>query len=321
MQLPQELQEAIEQLAEAAKFKALKAARTSVSADYRKGISSHNAFRDPAQLLSYLITRMPATFAACCQVFRALQARLGDFSPQSMVDLGAGPGTATWAALETFSSLRRLQLIERELEAIDIGKRLALQSEFFPWQTANWQRASLEAVFPLAPADLAVLSYVFAETADLSLVDQLLDSPLEVIAIIEPGTPQGFERIRLIRQHVLDKGAHLIAPCPHASACPMSGTDWCHFPARVERTRLHRMLKEGTLGHEDEKYSYLVFSKTKNPAHEIKGRIIRHPQKASGYVRLPLCSAQGELIQETVTRSNKERYRPARDAEWGSSWE
>ena len=100
----------------------------------------------------------------------------------------------------------------------------------------------------------------------------------------------------------------------------MHGGDWCHFSARIERTRLHRLLKEGTLGHEDEKYSYVVFAKNSLTMAPFKGRVVRHPQKGSGFVRLSLCDSSGELIQETITRSNKALYRSARDAEWGTAW-
>ena len=189
MQLPIELQQAIETLAEGYGLKALKSARESISEDYRKGSSSSKGFKDPNQLFSYLVTRMPATFGACSQVFQEIAARLPEFSPKTFLDLGAGPGTASWAALDTFPSLTKLHLIERELDAIEIGKKLNLPN-------AEWYKASLEMPLPVAKADLAVLSYVFAETADLSIIDRLLEGEVSLIAVIEPGTPVGFERIR-----------------------------------------------------------------------------------------------------------------------------
>ena len=318
MHLPHELQLAIQQLSDSHQHKQLKSARVSISKDYREGISSHNAFQDPNQLLSYLITRMPATFGACVQVFKEIGSRIPGFTPTTLLDLGAGPGTASWAALDVFPSIEKLQLVEREIEAIEIGKKLAEMTEANVWKDAQWHRGSLEQTSPFSQADLAVLSYVFAETADLKIIDRLLDSDVSVIAVIEPGTPKGFERIRTIRQHVLKRGAHLIAPCPHEKACPIREGDWCHFAARIERTKLHRLLKDGSMGYEDEKYSYVVFAKIS--ANQIKGRVIRSPQKNSGFVHLPLCSESGELIQETVTKKNKEIYRAARDAEWGSAW-
>ncbi len=319
MQLPIELQQAIESLAEGYRLKELKSARESISEDYRQGVSSRQGFRDPDQLFSYLITRMPATFGACVEVFREIALRIPEFQPSTLLDLGAGPGTASWAALDVFPSLTKLSLIEREADAIEMGKKLAAKSGVSLWENADWCKAALQDPFPDSKADMAVLSYVFAETADLTIIDRLLETDIPIIVVIEPGTPKGFERIRSIRQHVIDRGVNIIAPCPHKKACPMSGTDWCHFSARIERTRLHRLLKEGTLGHEDEKYSYVVFSKQKAGI-PFKGRVVRNPQKGSGFVRLALCADTGELKQETISRSNKEFYKAARDAEWGSAW-
>ena len=94
--------------------------------------------------------------------------------------------------------------------------------------------------------------------------------------------------------------------------------DWCHFAARIERTAEHRRLKRGVLGHEDEKYSYLVASRI--PATWPRARIVRHPFFRPGHVQFTLCTADG-LKQETVGKSDAERYRQARKAEWGDAWE
>ena len=93
--------------------------------------------------------------------------------------------------------------------------------------------------------------------------------------------------------------------------------DWCHFAARVERSSEHRRLKQAGLGYEDEKFSYVVAAKiTAQPA---AARIVRHPMRYSGYTRLKLCTIDG-LEEETITRSQKERYREAKRSEWGSRW-
>lgn len=49
---------------------------------------------------TYAATRFPGTFAAIVRVFDELKSRLPDFKPKSMLDFGAGPGTAIWAAQE-----------------------------------------------------------------------------------------------------------------------------------------------------------------------------------------------------------------------------
>ena len=61
---------------------------------------------------------------------------------------------------------------------------------------------------------------------------------------------------------------------------------WCHFAARVERTSIHRRIKRASLGHEDEKFSFVIFSR--NPASRADSRVIRHPLKHTGHVNLQL---------------------------------
>lgn len=322
MQIPIELQEAIECLAESHNLKSLIRSREEVSSDYRKGADSKRAFRDEAQLLSYLITRFPATFAVCSKVFREIQDRLPGFVVRSMLDLGAGPGSASWAAAEQFGSLSTLHLVEREVDAIEVGRRLCEGSES-AMKKAEWIRGSLEGEFPIPKVELAVLSYVLGEMSleeSQNVVDRLWANPIPVIALIEPGTPRGYERILILRDRMIEKGAQIIAPCPHRLACPMAGKDWCHFAARVERTSLHRRLKEGTLGYEDEKYSYIVLAKPEFEIQTIAGRVVRRPFKGSGHVKLPLCASDGNLKEVMVSRKDKEKYRNARDAEWGSAW-
>ncbi len=299
MQLPQELQTALDHLFGNTPTSLLTQARISLTQDYKEGRSSHFT---QSKLLAYLGARLPATYAAIHKVLQNIP------PPNHLLDLGAGPGTASWAAAELFPSIQKMTLIEKSPEAIAIGKTLAQSSSHPALQSAQWIQQSLTQ--PIPPADMAILSYVLNEIPDPIIAP--IWSSVSTLVIIEPGTPKGAQLIRKIRQQLIDLKAHIIAPCPHAHLCP---SDWCHFSARVERTRLHRLLKEGSLGYEDEKFSYLIASKT--PAPTAPSRILRHPLKQSGHVRLSLCTSSGSIEEKVVTRSDKENYRRARDAEWG----
>lgn len=301
MQLPEALQSAIDHLLEHTSSNVLRKAREALSQDYREGRAS--PFSDEAKRLAYLGARMPATYGAVYKVLAPLSLT-GHF-----LDLGAGPGTASWAATELFPGLEKITLIEKSEEAIALGKMLA-QNHL---QKATWLNQSLSE--PLPNADSAIFSYVLGELQDPIAVLERAWEKVPLLILIEPGTPKAFQLIRKIRQHFIDRKAYLIAPCPHAFACPIQGNDWCHFAARIERTRLHRMLKEGSLGYEDEKFCYLVLSKT--PGENFANRIVRHPSKQSGHVKLTLCTSSGKLEEKTVSRKDKEHYRQARDAEWG----
>ena len=85
-----------------------------------------------------------------------------------------------------------------------------------------------------------------------------------------------------------------MAPCTHQGECPISKDDWCAFYARVFRSSIHKQAKKGELGYEDEKFSYIAFSKV--PTQNTESRILRHPQIYKGYVNVKLCTKDG--IQE-----------------------
>src|SRR5262249_52533930 len=128
---------------------------------------------------------------------------------------------------------------------------------------------------------------------------------------------KGFSRILAARQELIALGAAIAAPCPHQADCPMSGSDWCHFSARIERTSLHRRAKSGTLSYEDEKFSYVLAARS--AVDRAAAKVIPHPIKLKGHVRLDLCGGGG-LEKKIVSRKKKEQYRAARKAEWGSAW-
>ena len=58
-----------------------------------------------------------------------------------------------------------------------------------------------------------------------------------------------------LKSFALDEGWNIAAPCMHKE-CALKN-DYCQFYARVERSSLHKLAKNGTLSYEDEKYFYL----------------------------------------------------------------
>ena len=110
----------------------------------------------------------------------------------------------------------------------------------------------------------------------------------------------------------------MAAPCPAESACPVVILDWCHFAARVERSSLHRRLKDGQLNYEDEKFSYVAL--TRNAVSLPEARIIRHPRHQPGLITLEVCTPTG-LQTERITKRIKDKFRAARKSAWGDVWE
>lgn len=265
---------------------------------------------------AYLAARMPATLAVARAVLAAVAARRPRWEPATLLDLGAGPGTATWAAAEAFPSLSDATCVEQADAMIDAGRQLARRAGAPAVRRAAWHRGSVSEP-PDVQADLAIASFVLGELPESALadtVDRWWAATLGELVVVEPGTPAGFARLRRVRDRLIAAGATITAPCPSDAACPMSGDDWCHFAARVARSGVHRAVKGGELGFEDEKFAYVSASRGE-PAHAL-ARVLRTPQVRSGHIRLTLCEAP-EKRETVVARSRKEAFRWARKAHWG----
>ena len=320
MRLPQELSAQLSDVVARVPTAELMRAAEKLSLGYRSD-GQPPAFRGEAERLAYLAVRLPATYAAARSALASASASLPGFAPKTMVDLGAGPGTALWAACEVFPSLERLEAVERDAELVSLGRKLAQGASSVALRTTNWLGANLEPWNAERRYDLVVASYALGELP-ASVRRRVLLAALEAcfgaLLVVEAGTRRGFEAIAEMRDLLTGAGAAIAAPCPHEKECPMRAAgDWCHFAARVERSSEHRRLKQAELGHEDEKFSYVVAAKVE--AQPAAARIVRHPMRYSGHARLKLCTIDG-LKEETITRSQKERYREAKRSEWGSRW-
>jgi ribosomal protein RSM22 (predicted rRNA methylase) len=322
MHLPQELRAAVEQEIARAEPARLAAASTQLSRQYKAGDFSSPAIQTDAQRAAYLAVRLPATYAAAWHVFSELRHRAPEVQVRSILDLGTGPGTAVLAARQVFGELSAATLLESDSAWIAAGKRIADASPGALPESARWIRHDLGQSHSADPHDLVVIAYALGELHQAqrdAVLKQAWSLCTRFLVVIEPGTVRGFSVINAARSALIAQDAHLLAPCPHQGPCPMAaGGDWCHFAQRLERTSLHRRLKGGDLGHEDEKFSYIIGSKT--AADAAKARIVRHPMKHGGHVKLALCTPAG-LEAKTVTRSQKQAYKLARQAVWGQTWE
>lgn len=285
------------------------------SSDYKKNLNLHLSNN---QRLAYLASRFPATYGAVYQVLLETIKRCGQDPIASLLDIGAGPGTALLAAVGASLPLCFATLVEKDPGFIALGRQLL--KEISPID-ARWICQDVTKELNVEPHDLVVASYSLnelSEKARSEMVATLWRLTKKILIIIEPGTKPAFELLKKMREHLILNGAHLIAPCPHSGNCPLKENDWCHFSARIERSSLHRKTKEATLNYEDEKFSYLIFSKRKiEPVH---ARILRHPFKGKGFVKLQLCSKTG-LEEKTMTKKNKLHYSYAKHREWGDDFE
>jgi len=320
MDLPAHLRQAVDAALAGVPLADLTAAAQALSHRYRNEIRDGRLhIADGRLALAYVATRMPATYAAVRTAIVALAEQQPDFSPHSLLDIGAGPGTAMWAAASHWRTLDAATLVEASPAIRALGQRLAANA---PMPRIAWRGGDLRSDLPGDMHDLVTLAYVLDELAAPerdALVMRLWSLTGGVLLIVEPGTTAGWQRILAARAQLIGEGARLLAPCPHAQACPIAAPDWCHFAARVARSRMHRLAKEADVPWEDEKFIYLAASR--EPAAGHPSRVLARPDNASGRVRLKLCRPDGAADYRLVTRREGEVFKRARRIGWGDAFD
>ena len=231
---------------------------------------------------------------------------------ESVVDFGGGPGTFLFA-ISKFKTLNKYTNVERSDSFIGIMN--VLVEEFLSSSTTNTHVDSISSNYlkpgsqDIPTSDLCVFSYTLCERDNsLACLSDLVEHS-NMVLIIEPGTPSGFKNIIQARDKLIEKGFGTIAPCTVSNGfCPLrdSESDWCHFVERVDRSRIQRYLKNGVLGYEYEKYSYLLMSK--NSIHSDGKRIISRPNYTKHSISFDICSEKNSHIVITK-KENKSEFK------------
>jgi ribosomal protein RSM22 (predicted rRNA methylase) len=288
-----------------------------ISRTYRDGGGS-GAITSGADALAYALVRMPATYAAVTASLNALCEIRPELAPASLLDVGAGPGTATWAAMEAFSSLTEFSLLDANSAlralALDLGRGSARLRDM------TYQRGEARAALTDAKAaDLVIASYMIGELDNAerkALADLMWAKTRDTLLVVEPGTPAGCAGIIALRQQLIASGAHVAAPCPHDGACPLTAPDWCHFTQRLPRSRAHKQIKGAELPFEDEKFSYVALTRAAVARHPA--RVLAQPAVNKVEVTAKLCTAEG-LVIARIPRRAKGDYSAARQWRWGDA--
>lgn len=277
----------------------------------QKGFISHS------EVIAYVAARLPATFSAV----KAILPHVPLSNITSVLDLGAGPGTAALAAALRWPNCQKFHLVEGNSFMGEVSQNLLkdlpeIQHQAFSFQKANLLTLSIDSSY-----DLVLLSYVLTELQENDQ-EVILRKVWEVsgkgLVIAVPGTPAGYQQLMGWRNLLIEWGAFIAAPCPHHERCPLTEGDWCHFSTRLPRSSSHRQVKAASLPYEDEKYSYLVA--LRNPVSRPSARVIRKPLSRSGHVILDLCTSKG-VERRTISKRDKERYGVATKMVWGGEWE
>ena len=288
-----------------------------ISQTYREGGGS-GTIRTETDALAYALARMPATYAAVVASLNALTEIRPDFAPASLLDVGAGPATATWAAAETFTSLKGFTLLDAN------GALRTLAEGLFQRTTrlhdASYQLGQARALLDKAvPADLVVASYMIGELGEnerAALADALWSKTGDTLLVVEPGTPAGYARIIALRARLIAAGAHVIAPCPHDGGCPLVAPDWCHFSQRLQRSRAHKQVKGADAPFEDERFAYVALSRAR--VENRPSRVLSQPDVGKVEIAAKLCTPEGVVLAR-VPRRAKAEYASARRWRWGDA--
>jgi ribosomal protein RSM22 (predicted rRNA methylase) len=315
--LPAELKAALDARLEGLSRSDAAGRAVAISQAYRKGGGS-GAIRTESDALAYALARMPATYAAVTASLNALCEIRPEFAPKRLLDIGAGPGTASWAAAEIFSSLQDFTL----LDANDALRKLALDlaGDSFRLREAAYERGEARnSLVKAEAADLVVASYMIGEVGvaeQAALAALMWEKTRDTLLIVEPGTPAGYARIIMLRERLIATGAHVAAPCPHDGKCPLVPPDWCHFTQRLQRSRTHKQVKGAELPFEDEKFAYVAL--TRSPVAARPSRVLAQPQVTKVEVTTKLCTQAGVTLARTPRRAKAE-YAKARRWRWGDA--
>ena len=271
---------------------------------------------------------MPATTAACAAVFARLADAMPGFMPASLLDVGAGTGAASWAAIGQWAGIASVTMLDHNPALRALARKLADSGALAAADILSGDLKMERHISNLEKgADLVVASYVLAELPEEKAAATAVDlwrSAGFALALIEPGTPDGFARIRSARAALIAVGAHVAAPCTHDALCPVTGRsvrasgsdqqkDWCHFSQRLPRSRDHMLLKDASVPFEDERYSYVAVTRTRVAS---GARILAPPLETKPGLTFKLCDENGLRAQFVAVR-DKDAYRRVRKRGWG----
>lgn len=311
MELDQYYKNRIDSFLEGYKLNELKEVVASISSLYLEE-KKMSVINNELKAKIYAAFRMPATYKVVSEVLEETFSRYYKEEIKSSLDIGAGLGAAS-LALSNIKPLSSYHLYEKESAMRELGKEI-LEEDKYIYTEFDLTKDTIKDKY-----DIIISSYVLNEIdKDLreEVINKMYEASNDLIVVVEPGTPSGYQIIKEVRKLLLEKGMHIIAPCPHEEVCPMNEGDWCHFSTRIQRSKLHKDIKGADAPFEDEKYSYIVFCKSN--VDRCSNRILRHPIINKGMIKLTTCSQEG--ISNVEIRKNHPNYKVIKKLGSGDSY-
>ena len=249
---------------------------------------------DPPLRGAYLRYHLPLNVARAAWALRqVLMLRPGVRDLTDVVDLGAGPGSASLATLLTLEEgpPRSYLLFDSSSAALKTARRLlercGAAGPAGPAHPAGpddrgrrtsgivTRAGSLPPFPPLPRRALVWLAMVLNElpqasrrdpAALLGKLERALESP-SVVIIVEPALrAPGRELLRVHDAAVRSGAWRVLAPCTHQLACPLlrlKDRTWCHFHFRWNAPRIAREIADPLgLEHERPSFSFLALERS-----------------------------------------------------------
>jgi ribosomal protein RSM22 (predicted rRNA methylase) len=141
---------------------------------------------------------------------RKVAHRTPDFSPPTMLDAGAGPGTPSWAAVEIWPGIAEVTMLDSNPRLLAGARAPGARAPHTAIGSAQLRAGDLAWLDKAGRYDCVVASDALAEFAESragAIAAQLWAACRGGLVIIEPGTPTGFARVRTARDRATFKAA------------------------------------------------------------------------------------------------------------------
>lgn len=277
--------------------------------------------QDYDDALAYLSLRSPATYAqiysACSQVAEIIPS----WKPQSLLDIGCGPGTGTWSAATLWPTLKTITCIDKDPSFVRIGKHILSQSNLSC--NVTWQQSDVKDINTHFMYDIVIIANVLNELSAEDKNELITNAYAQckgIMILIEPGTFIGTDIIQKATPQLYPE-ATLLAPYIYNSFVSLKDK-WIHFPQRFIRPeflrRLRQYMRESSLmasDWEESKYAFAAFGKI--PA-ELKpwGRCISPVIIKKGFLETQVLT-EDTILPVKVLKRYKKQYTFAKKLRWG----
>jgi ribosomal protein RSM22 (predicted rRNA methylase) len=232
-------------------------------------------FSNPEYLLAYGLYFFPQTFVRISMILQEVLFR-GWKSPQnlSILDLGCGPGAASFSAAFQFRETpATITAIDQSDGALAMMAKLSedcavlwpfikttsVRDDFWTWSS----RAQKKWDLILLSFSLNESSFSITQATDL-FANMLTDGGIAII--MEPALKDASETLEKWRDYLVrNSNLHLWGPCLHHQLCPLlqEGEFWCHEVRSWQPPESLRFLNRHLYRQIHQlKFSFLVFGKS-----------------------------------------------------------